>query len=111
MYAALTRLGLWLEEKEQAEKYARASEQRLASITAASADAILSLNVQGRIESWDRGAELIFGYPPQAMLGRPLLDLLGGSEAAEVEFTWLVEAVQQEGFVRGHETNSCFDGG
>ena len=108
IYGALTRLGLWLEEKEQAEKYAQASAQRLASITAASADAILSLNIQGRIESWNRGAELIFGYPPQAMLGRSLLDLLGGTEAAEVEFIWLVEGVRKEGFVRGHET-TCRD--
>ena len=104
----LTRLGHWLDEKEQAEQHARASERRLASITAASADAILSLDSQGRIESWNRGAELIFGYPAQEMQGRPLPDLFGGSEAAAVEFRWLVEGVRQAGFVRGHET-TCRD--
>jgi PAS domain S-box-containing protein len=108
IFWALTRLGHWLDEKERAEKQARASEQRLASITSASADAILSLNAQGRIESWNRGAELIFGYPAREMQGRPLLDLLGSSESAEVEFRWLVESVRQEGFVRGHET-TCWD--
>jgi len=104
IYGALTRLEIWLEEKEEAEEQARANAQRLASITAASADAILSLDDRGQIESWNHGAELIFGYPAQVMLGRPLLDLLGGSEAAEVEFAWLVEGVRKEGFVRGHET-------
>lgn len=108
IFWALTRLGHWLDEKERVEKQARASEQRLASITNASADAILSLNAQGRIESWNRGAELIFGYPAHEMQGRPLLNLLGSSEAAEVEFRWLVEGVRQEGFVRGHET-TCWD--
>lgn len=108
IFWALTRLGHWLDEKERVEKQARASEQRLASIINASADAILSLNAQGRVESWNRGAELIFGYPAHEMQGRPLLDLLGSSEAAEVEFRWLVEGVRQEGFVRGHET-TCWD--
>ena len=104
----LTRLSHWLDEKEQSEQQARTSEQRLASITAASADAILSLDSQGRIESWNRGAELIFGYPAHEMQGRPLPDLFGGSEAAAVEFRWLVEGVRQADFVRGHET-TCRD--
>jgi len=46
----LTRLGHWLDEKELAAQQARASEQRLASITAASADAILSLERVARLE-------------------------------------------------------------
>lgn len=104
----LTRLGRWVDEKERAEMHARASEQRLASITAASADAILSLDSQGHIESWNRGAELIFGYTADEMQGRPLLELFGGGEAAEVEFRWLVESVRQAGFVRGYET-TCRD--
>lgn len=104
IFLALTRLNRWLEDKEQVEKQARASEQRLASITAASADAIISLDTQGRIESWNRGAELILGYPAHEMQGRPFLNLFRDIEAAEVEFRWLVEGVRQEGFVRGHET-------
>ncbi len=108
IYVALTQLARWVDEKEQAEEHARTSEQRLAAIVAASADAILSLDGEGRIGSWNRGAELIFGYTPREMLGRPLVDLLGGSEAARVEFAWLVEGVSQESFVRGHET-TCHD--
>jgi PAS domain S-box-containing protein len=108
IFFALTRLGRWLEEKEQVEKQARTSEQRLASIAAASADAIVSLDAEGHITSWNHGAELIFGYTADEMQGRPLLELFGGSDAAEVEFRWLVEGVRQEGFVRGHET-TCRD--
>jgi PAS domain S-box-containing protein len=107
----LTRLGQWLDDKERLEQQARATEQRLASITAASADAILSLDPAGRIQSWNRGAELIFGYTPEQVLGRPFVDLFGGGAAAEVEFYWLVESVQRAGFVRGHETVACDAGG
>ena len=105
---ALARVGRWFDRKEAAEQQARASEQRLASITAASADAILSLDAQGRIESWNRGAELIFGYPVREILGRSLSHLFGGGEAAEVELRWLTQAVRETGFVRGHET-TCRD--
>ena len=101
---ALTHIGHWLDEKECAEKQARASEQRLASVTAASADAILSLDARGRIESWNHGAELIFGYPASEIQAQRLTELLGSGEAAEVEFRWLVETVWQAGFVREHET-------
>ena len=107
----LTLISRWLDEKEQAEQQARDSEQRLASITAASADAIFSLDAEGHIQSWNRGAELIFDYPASKILGCPLTDLLGSGEAAEVEFRWLVEGVRQAGFVRGHETTCRDDAG
>src|SRR3990172_5439220 len=79
---AVGQVSRWLEEKEQVEHLARTSEQRLASITAASADAILGLDSDGRIESWNHGAELIFGYRANEIQGRPLTDLLAGGEAA-----------------------------
>ncbi len=104
VYLAVGQVSRWLEEKEQAEHSAHANEQRLASITAASADAIIGLDSMGRIESWNRGAELIFGYPANEIQGRRCPELFGGGEAAEVEFRWLLEEVQQAGFVRGHET-------
>src|SRR3990172_8602337 len=83
-FLTMRRLVRWLDEKERAENQARTSEQRLASITSASADAILSLDGLGHIESWNDGAELIFGYPAHEIMGRSFLDLFGGSEAAEV---------------------------
>lgn len=102
------RLASWLEEKERAEQRARAMERRLASITSASADAILGLDPDGCIESWNRGAEMLFGYSAEEMRGRPLTDLLGGGDAAQVELRWLSETVHSAGFVRGHET-TCTD--
>ncbi len=103
-YWALTRLEHWLVEKEQAEREARLTEGRLAAISAASADAILGLDPAGRIESWNRGAELLFGYAADEIRGRPLTELLSSGQAAGVEYQWLANAVREAGFVRGHET-------
>ena len=100
---ALTVVGRWIDDKEQAERLAQASERCLASITSASADAILGLSSAGQVETWNRGAELLFGYNADEIRGQPLTDLLGQGEAAQVEYRWLDETVRREGFIRGHE--------
>ena len=107
-FLTLRRFAGWLEEKERVEKQVRATERRLASITSASADAILGLDSAGRIESWNRGAEMLFGFWADEIRGRPLTDLLAGGEAAQVECRWLIDTTQTTGFVRGHET-TCRD--
>ena len=107
-YWALRLIDQWLVEKELAEQKARISEYRLASITSASADAIISVDERGKIESWNRGAELLFGYSLDEVRDQPFSALLKGGEAAEVEIRWLEGVVQERGFIRGHET-SCLD--
>ena len=103
-YWALKLVDHWLREKELAEQLANTTERRLASITSASADAILSVDANGVIESWNRGAELLFGYEAAEIQGQPFSILIQGEAATTVEFSWLKELVQQEGFVRGYET-------
>ena len=100
----LTLIGRWLDKTDRAEKAARASDRRLAAIMSASADAILGLDAAGHIESWNRGAELLFGYAADQMRGQPFFHLFGRGEAAEVEFHWLSQSVTQNGYVRDHET-------
>ncbi len=100
----LTLVGRWLDEKERAERSAFANERWLASITEASADAIISLDPQGCISSWNRGAELLLGYPADEARGYSLADLFGGGGSAEIEAEWLVQSTRSAGFVRGHET-------
>ncbi len=94
----------WLEQQENGARQVDATQRRLASIISTSADAILSLDASGQIESWNRGAEMLFGFSPEEICGRQLADLLGGSDAAHVESDWLTEMVRANGFVRGHET-------
>ena len=98
----------WLEEKENIEKRVDATVRRLAAIAATSADAVLSLDTSGRIEYWNRGAAMLFGFSPDEVWGRRLSDLLGGGGDAQVESDWLTQMVQAGGHVQSHET-SCRD--
>ncbi|HVO44480.1 MAG TPA: PAS domain S-box protein, partial [Aggregatilineales bacterium] len=107
-FATLTILSRWLDQKEKAEQQARTVESRLASILLASADAIITLDSEGCIDSWNRGAELLFGYGARDMQGRSFYALLRSGEAGQVEFDWLTQSVRQSGFVRQHET-TCRD--
>ena len=57
----------------------RESEQRfrwLASITECSDDAIISKTLDGCIMSWNQGAERLFGYPAEEMVGMPITILI-----------------------------------
>lgn len=56
-----------------AERFAR---ERLADIVESSDEAILSADRNGRITSWNRGAERLFGYAAAEALGRPVSVLM-----------------------------------
>lgn len=103
-FLALTLMMRWFEEKNRVENRAQIVERRLASITAASVDAILSTNPRGVIEDWNKGAELLFGYTESEIRGRPLSDILKSEAGASVELYWLLHTVQASGYLQGHET-------
>lgn len=56
----------------RAENALRASEARLASIIAIAADAIVLIDTQLRVRLFNPGAERIFGYSREEMLGQPV---------------------------------------
>lgn len=52
------------------------AEHFLAAIIDSSDDAIVSKNLDGIVTSWNAGAERIFGYPAEEMVGQPILKLI-----------------------------------
>ena len=48
----------------------------LASIVEGSEDAIIGLTPEGRIVSWNSGAQNIYGYKKEQVIGRSFSDLL-----------------------------------
>ena len=67
--------------RRQAEKVTR----ELASIVEHSADGVVGQTADGIITTWNRSAELIYGYPAAEVLGQPLSLLLPPDQAGDLE--------------------------
>ena len=57
-------------DRQLIEEALRESEARLRSIVDSSGDGILSINARGDIIFWNKGAEAMFGYPADDIVGR-----------------------------------------
>ena len=62
----------------------RDSQNRLALIIDSSQDAIIGKNLDGIVTHWNKGAELIYGYTAQEMVGRPITVLCPQDRADEI---------------------------
>jgi PAS domain S-box-containing protein len=61
---------------EQERKTAHEAQARLAAIVSNSDDAIISKDLNGIIMTWNRGAERIFGYTAEEVVGKPVTILM-----------------------------------
>jgi len=85
-------------ERRQAER----ANLRLAAIVESSDDAIIGKTLEGIITSWNKGAERIFGYTAQEVIGRPIFILAPPSRASEMP--QILEKIRQGQRVDHYET-------
>ena len=77
---------------------ASAAQAELASIIRSSLDAIISMNLEGEITTWNEGAEDLFGYTAEEMRGRHLAVLVPPESLADLDH---LLRLAQEGVSRG----------
>lgn len=100
----LTWLRGTLAEQERSQDKIQEWEEYLASITSASADAIISLDTEGIIRTWNRGAELIFGYRAQEMVGEHFRRLVPQEILKRDELRLIAREIEKRGYIRDYET-------
>ncbi len=62
---------------------AESARNRLAAIVDSSADAIVSKTLDGIVTSWNAGAERLFGYSSDEMIGQPILRVIPAERQGE----------------------------
>jgi PAS domain S-box-containing protein len=83
---------------------ARAREQYLANIMEDSADAIIGLSTDEEIVAWNRGAESVFGYTAEEVVGKHFSFLVPDDLLRAGEIETLRKTARARGYIQNYET-------
>lgn len=92
------------QEQQRALESAHDQERLLAAVCSNSADAIITFDNDGRVQTWNRGAEMIFGYTDAEMVGQHFRMIVPPEIESRGELEWLNEQMRESGFIRNYET-------
>jgi PAS domain S-box-containing protein len=91
------------------QKRAEDARLRLATIVESSEDAIIGKDLQGTITSWNRGAEILYGYTAEEIVGRPISVLIPPDH--QDDFPHIMERLRRGERIDHYETvRICKDG-
>ncbi len=93
-----------LTEIRRLEDELAAKNRFMANILQDSADAILTMDPNDIVTSWNRGAESVFGYSAAEMIGKPVSMLLTPELREAEELKRIAERVRIHGAVRSYQT-------
>ena len=79
----LERANVALREEINARRTVEVAHARLATIVESSSDAIIGLTLGGMVTDWNMGAQAMFGYTPEEIIGQSILTLVPAERHAE----------------------------
>ncbi len=65
------------------QKWSELARAHLAALVESSDDAIVSKTLKGVVQTWNKGAERMFGYTSEEMVGQPVMKLVPTNRAQE----------------------------
>lgn len=107
----MLRLGIDVTEDEKLQESLRETEKLFKAIVDTSADAIIFLDNEDHILSWNKGAEEIFGYSAREILGKPIQTLVPKEVLDFGELDYLHEVLSAKGMVKKFETRRLHKSG
>ncbi|UBF26476.1 PAS domain S-box protein [Kovacikia minuta CCNUW1] len=84
------------------QKRVETSFAQLAAIVESSDDAIISKNLDGIVTTWNKGAEKVFGYAAEEMIGQPLTRIVPSDRLNEIPI--ILQKIQQDESIEHYET-------
>lgn len=86
-------------EHKQVEKILRESEMKFRSVVESANDAIILANDSGNIISCNKGAQTIFGYTQEELLGKPLDFLISEQHRNDIRLEWFNSIGSKPSFI------------
>jgi PAS domain S-box-containing protein len=78
-------------------------EEFISSVVQNSVDAIIFIDNDNQVRMWNKGAEMIFGYTAEEMLGSRFRRLIPPDIDADKELGRIAKEVQEKGFIRNEQ--------
>lgn len=90
-------------EKRALERQIRVKDQYLTSLLRDSHDAIIGVDLDGTIRSWNRGAWVIFGFEPDEIVGESYVKVMPPDRDHSAAFELILREIHNKGYINEEE--------